>query len=221
MGLVDTLKKSFGLADDASEDDVAKLLAENIKGDLNTSTTTTNGNGDGSPQPKDKPDYDQLSQAIKGLRDTNEQIQFKELNDAIKNLREDKERLEASLRLSEANTAVQQLSEGKGYVLPVPAQEKLLQILVKSPKQLSDEIVGLFAEVKEKGLIELQERGRLRPEHDVLNTDDPVKLFTESVNRRMAENNLNYVDAVHQLASENPGLYKAYRNATFIEGQVK
>jgi hypothetical protein len=210
--LVDTLKKSFGLPDDATEDDITKLLTENLTGNK--------GNGDG-PKPTDQPDYDALAKAIKGLRDTNEAIQLKELNDAVRALREDKEKLQASLRLSEANSAVQQLSEGKGYVLPVPAQEKLLQILIKSPKQLSDEIVSLFTEVKEKGLDELEERGRLRPEHDAIHTDDPVKQFTTSVERRMTENNLSFSDAVHQLANENPALYKAYRNATFIEGSVR
>jgi len=212
--LVETLRKSFGLPDDATEDDITKLLTENLKG------STTN-NGDGGVTSTDQPDYAALSKAIKGLRDTNEQIQLKELNDAVRQLREDKDKLQASLRLSEANSAVQQLSEGKGYVLPVPAQEKLLQILIKSPKQLSDEIVALFGEVKEKGLVELEERGRLRPEENTIHTDDPVKQFTASVERRMTENNLTFSEAIHQLASENPALYKAYRNATFIEGQVR
>lgn len=212
MALLETLRESLGLSDDATEDDVAKLLAENIK------KPATNGNGDGTT---DKPDYDALSDAIKGLRDTNEAIQLSQLQDQIRSLREDKDKLQASLRLSEANTAVQQLSEGKGYVLPVPSQEKLLQILIKAPKQLSDEIVALFSEVKEKGLVELSERGKLRPDAEMVQTDDPVKNFTLGVERRMSENGVSYVDAVHQLASENPALYKAYRNATFIEGQVR
>lgn len=213
MALLETLRESLGLSDDATEDDVAKLLTENI--DRKPST-----NGDGT-KTVDKPDYDALKDAIKGLRDNNEAIQFSQLNDEIKSLREDKEKLHASLRLSEANTAVQQLSEGKGYVLPVPAQEKLLQILIKAPKQLSDEIVALFTDVKEKGLVELSERGKLRPDAEMVHSDDPVKNFSQGVERRMSENSLSYVDAVHQLASENPALYKAYRNATFIEGQVK
>jgi hypothetical protein len=212
--LVDTLKKSFGLPDDATEDDITKLLTENLTGHKN-------GDGGDTPKPTDNPDYDALSKAIKGLRETNEQIQLKELNDAIRSLRDDNDKLQASLRLSEANAAVQQLSEGKGYVLPVPAQEKLLQILIKSPKALSEEIVALFSEVKEKGLVELEERGRLRPEENVIHTDDPVKQFTMSIERRMAENGLSYGEAVHQLAGENPALYKAYRNATFIEGSVR
>jgi len=213
MALLETLRESLGLSDEATEDDVAKLLAENIKREPST-------NGDGTKS-TEKPDYDALSDAIKGLRDTNEAIQLSQLQDQIRTLREDKDKLQASLRLSEANTAVQQLSEGKGYVLPVPSQEKLLQILIKAPKTLSDEIVALFTEVKEKGLVELSERGKLRPEAEMVHSDDPVKNFTQGVERRMSENGLSYVEAIHQLASENPALYKAYRNASFIEGQVK
>lgn len=222
MALAETLKKSLGLPETANEDDIVKALAEGMRNDFKGTESTDTKNGNGTVEGVEKnPVEDQFHRAVKGLRETSTEIQFREMTEHIRTLRDEKERLEASLRLSDANTAVQQLSEGKGYVLPVPAQEKLLQILIKAPKSLSEEIVQLFAEVKQKGLVELEERGRLRPENDILNTDDPVKMFTQGVERRMSESHLTYVDAVHQLASDNPALYKAYRNATFIEGQVR
>jgi hypothetical protein len=211
MSLVDVLKKSFGLSDDATEDDVAQKLSERITPPGNGN----NGNNGGDPT------LEGLDAVIKGLREQDEAAQLEKMNDVVKTLREHNDKLEASLRLSEANAAVQQLSEGKGYVLPVPAQEKLLQLLIKSPKPLADDIIKLFAEVKEKGLVELGERGRTDTDFELQHIDDPVQQFNIGVQRRMAENQLSYADAVRQLSRDNPSLYTAYRNATFIEGEVK
>lgn len=215
MALADTLKKSLNLPDSASEDDIVKALAETV-----AQNKEPEKNGDVT---QDKNLEASMAAAAKTLREKSEEIQLTEMQAAIKQLQDHNEQLMASLRLSEAHKAVQQLSEGKGYVLPVPAQEKLLQILVKAPKALSDDIVGLFSEVKEKGLVELNERGNNvnQDEFDMTRVDDPVKQFTMSVERRMSENSIGYTEAIHQLAQENPNLYKAYRNATFIEGSVR
>jgi hypothetical protein len=216
MAFTDSLRKVFGLSEAASEEDIADALNKR----LNT-PSENNGGGNGSGgEPKDDLKTS-LDEVIKQLRDQDEETQLKKLSDVNTQLRERAERLESALRLSEAQTAVQTLSEGKGYVLPVPAQEKLLQLLIKSPKPLADDIVKLFAEVKEKGLVELGERGRVDTDFDLSTIDDPVKQFSAGVERRMQENKVTMSEAMRQLSSENPALYKAYRNASFIEGEVK
>jgi hypothetical protein len=137
----------------------------------------------------------------------------------IKSLQEQNTKLTESLRLNKAHGQVRALSEGKGYVLPVPGQEDLLKILMEVPEETGDKIVKLFMELKDKGLVELGERGTVQGIQDVTLDElgDPIQQLGKLVERKMAEEKVDYGTALKEISVQKPQLYDAYRRAVDVK----
>jgi hypothetical protein len=218
MSLLDTLRKSLGLGENATEDDVAKKLAEGLKTEPTKNeppapAPTPNGNGhDGVTQK-------QLDEALEALRTSNDKASRAMADQVIKSLQEQNTKLTESLRLNKAHGQVRALSEGKGYVLPVPGQEDLLKILMEVPEETGDKIVKLFMELKDKGLVELGERGTVQGIQDVTLDElgDPIQQLGKLVERKMAEEKVDYGTALKEISVQKPQLYDAYRRAVDVK----
>lgn len=213
MGFKEILAGALGKkpeeAAQLSDDDLAVLLADVI-----------------SPKPTDAPpepkveehtqlSEDKLRRVFEDIRGLNNEAARQKMTEVMEDLRKSNAELQASLRLTEAHQRVKSLAEGsRGFIPTVPQQEELLKILHEAPKPTADAVFRLFQNIKDKGLVELAERGRTTPDVDLSSlSDSPVDLFMKKVSLAEAEHKITTGEALSRVSAENPELYERYRRA--------
>lgn len=222
MGFKEILAGALGKkpeeAQNLSDEDLAKLLAEVISKPPTTEP----------PAPTTEPvvpaqfspaDVEKVLNDIRGL---NTEAARQKMTEVMDDLRQSNAQLQDALRLNEAHARVKSLSEGsRGYIPNIPQQEELLKILHEAPKPIADRVYTLFKQIKEKGLVELTERGRVTQGIDFDSLpDDPKGLFLKTVELAEKQHSITFTEAMSRVSQERPELYESYRRAVDINQGV-
>ena len=224
MGFKEILAGALGKkpeeAQNLSDEDLATLLAEVIN---KPSETPADG-----PKPNEpKPDVQNFTPAdvervLNDIRGLNTEAARQKMTEVMDDLRASNAQLQDALRLNEAHARVKSLSEGsRGYIPNIPQQEELLKILHEAPKPIADRVFSLFKQIKEKGLVELTERGRVTNDIDFDSLpDNPKDQFLRTVELAEKQHGITFTEALSRVSSERPDLYAKYRNAVDINAGV-
>jgi hypothetical protein len=209
--LATALGKKPEEAEQLSEDDLTTLLTEALAKSTEVPTPPT------PPEPKQL-SADDIEKVLNDIRGLNSDAARQKMTEVMDDLRKSNAELQASLRLNEAHQRVKSLAEGsRGFIPNVPQQEMLLKILHEADKKTADAVFELFRSIKEKGLVELTERGRTTAEVDLSSlSDNPVDLFMKTVQLTEAERKITFGEAMSVVSSEKPELYERYRQAVDI-----
>jgi len=137
---------------------------------------------------------------------------------------------QAQVRQAQATRLTEQLQNGKKWALPAQVQNKLRAVMLSdTPDTVSLTDVGeMPKEIVQTGLVPLGEQ----TETDSTKTTesggapaDPVTAFVEKVNAYQKEHGgekeCSDNEALEAVALSDQAGYKAYRNASFIEGAVR
>jgi hypothetical protein len=210
--LASALGKQPEEASQLSDDDLAKLLAEVITKPQPPVVVEP------TPEPKPQLSEEEIAKVLTDIRGLNSEAARQKMTEVMDDLRRSNAELQASLRLTEAHQRVKSLAEGsRGFIPNVPQQEQLLKILHEAPKPVADAVFTLFQNIKDKGLVELTERGRTTPDVDLSSLNDsPVDLFMKTVQLAEAEHKITFSEALSKVSAEKPELYERYRQAVDI-----
>jgi hypothetical protein len=114
--------------------------------------------------------------------------------------------------MSEVDRQVASLSEGN-TVLTAAAKEEAKKLLLGTPKEFSESVLGLLKQVVEgKATVELGERGHIG---GAAATKDDAQKFSEVVDGIVKNDNLEYADAVSRASAMHPELFEAYRSQSY------
>lgn len=231
------LIKLLGLPDEATDEEVEAKLTELNKGkelDLSKAEITVGEDGtikvthpdaEGeithkveAPKAKEKEEESDAEKELAKLAEDNPAVA--KLLSETKTLKDDVAQLQAATRLSEVTTQLNELGATEKKGLPPAAAERFRKLMVRMPKQFSDEIHDALVELFKVGIVELGEQtGKTRkgsqPE------GDPVKKFMDVIDElREKDDKLDYRSAVAQAKRENPELFYEYQEAV-AEGNVQ
>jgi hypothetical protein len=215
MAFSDALRRALGLAEPADDDALAKQLVELLKPKQTDPTPPEST----PPTSTGELSTEDLAKALTELRTKGSGQQFKILEDTVKHLTEENNKVKATLRLTDSQSQVRRLAEGPGWILPIPAQETLLQVLLKAPDETRGKVIELFEGLKKTGLVELKEYGTSVPDELELTrlADNPVALFGSKVERYMSEHKgVSQVEAMNKVSAADPQLYREYRRAVDV-----
>jgi phage I-like protein len=210
------IRELLGLPKDATDEQVETALTErkpegepqgNEGGDQNKEPEGTEGDG-ANKEP---------IAANEGLPP--EVIQLAESNPAVKALVEQVTALgtslhqtQAALHLSEVNQQVKRLTEGtSGQVLPAAVKDDLTKALLEPTVE---NFTKVLTEVQKTGLVQLGEIG-VGGQAGAGDGMDSVKKFNDAVQKVIADDKLEYADAVTRVASLDPQLYNEYRENAY------
>jgi hypothetical protein len=202
-----------------SDEDLTKLLSEVINKPVEPKVEPT-------VEPKVEPKQlseDEIKKVFDDIRGLNNEAARQKMTEVMEDLRKSNSELQASLRLTEAHQRVKALAEGsRGFIPTMPQQEKLLKILHEAPKPTADAVYTLFTEIKEKGFVDLSERGRTsNADVDIESlSDDPRDIFVKHVKLYETEHKVSTADAYSRVSAEKPELYERYRRAVDINQGV-
>ncbi|MCA1799981.1 MAG: phage protease [Actinobacteria bacterium] len=218
------LARILGLSEDATEDDVkAKLseLAGSAPLDL-TKLSITESDGTVVVTHPDvegevthtlsisDPDPDPSEAELAQLAESNPVI-AKMLSDN-KRMQDDMDELKAQARLSEVTTQLSDLGKEHEAILPPVVQQKLAPIMVRLPKQLSDEIAESLKDIIKLGVIKFGEQVPGKPGGK--SDDDPVAKYLSEIERVKKDNDkLSTREAAAVVKRENPKLHFEYTDA--------
>jgi hypothetical protein len=213
--LAGALGKKPEEAQNLSDEDLAKLLAEVITA---KPIEPTEPKVEPTPTEPKQLSAEDIEKVLSDIRGLNSEAARQKMTEVMDDLRRSNAELQASLRLTEAHQRVKSLAEGsRGFIPNVPQQEKLLKILHESDKKTADAVFELFRDIKDKGLVELTERGRTMQQLDLESvSDDPRDLFMKHVKLVEQERKVTLSEAMSIVSSEKPELYDRYRQATDI-----
>jgi phage I-like protein len=108
------------------------------------------------------------------------------------------------------------LMKDKQLAVPPAVKERLRDILLKSPRQLGDQVFEAYKQTLELGLIDMTERGWQRRGGET----SPTQQYLTEIDAKMATNSkLSYADAAAQVARENPALAMQYRDESYIPSE--
>ncbi len=118
------------------------------------------------------------------------------------------------LREAEITQKLSDFDRSQIVLTPV-AKQRVVNLLNQMPTELSEEFWTLLTEMKRSSafLVELGERAGTTVNYG--SPKSAAKLFDEATTKLMSEAKLTYTDAVERVASENPNLYKRYRDEQF------
>jgi len=124
--------------------------------------------------------------------------------------------LEHSAKLSETKRKLAEVNApGSKYAIPPKVLKELEPVLVKLDDKEQDAILKQFLSMREDGLVELGERGRNDPDSQA--GDESKRLWDKVEQAQKANPKLSEIDALMQVAEENPDLYDKYRTQSYMK----
>ena len=214
------LARILGLSDDATEDvvkaklselagsaplDLTKLSITESDGSVVITHPDVEGEVTHTLSTKEEPSESALTK----LAEDNPLV-AKMLSDH-KKMQDDMNELKAQARLSEVTTQLSDLGRDHKAALPPVVQKKLAPVLVRLPKQLSDEIAESLKELVKVGIVALGESSPGKPGN---REDDPVVKYLGEIERLRKDNDkLSTREASAIVKRENPQLHADYTNA--------
>lgn len=244
MGWKETFAKALGLGDNASEDDVALKLAERIAGQSQNSPPVGSSSTPAaqtqqftvpeglSPQLRQIAELfgQQFAELQKQVGEQQQMMllsnmmsqQFGEMQSLLTNQQN-------QLQQTRAQQLTDQLASGSGkWALPAQTQNRLRTVMLSdNPNSVPLTEVGeMLKEIVTVGLVPLGEQTKTEPQKtEPASSPDAITAFVEKVNKYQEEHGgeekCSNEQALEAVSLTDPAGYTAYRNATFIEGQVK
>jgi hypothetical protein len=228
------LAKLLGLGEDATDEQVeAALNAKSAKLDLSKAEVTVSDDGtievkhpeaEGvvthkvePPAPKAETEP-KVEDAIAELEKTNPQAaaMLREQANETKQLSEEVKTLVATQRLNDVNVQLSEVGKGDKKALAPAVIGELAPLMVRLPKQLSDEFVAVLSKLTgDSGIVQL---GEVAPTGAGGNGDgesyNPVKKFYEAVEAKRIENDkLSFSEGVSEVQLSDPELFEDYKSA--------
>ncbi len=199
---LEALAKKLGVEYDAelTDEDLQKLVGEAAEAEP-----------ENEPDPDDEDEPEEIDdEALAQLAEDNPVIAL-----LLEERAETRKRigiLEASTRLSEVNVKLTELSSGKFTIAPA-LEKRIRSLAVKLDETSSTELFDILKDVA-KNVVELGEKGGRgdEPQH----FDDPVDEFNKRVKKLTEDGKTSYADAATQVALEEPALFDAYQEASYI-----
>ncbi len=205
------VRKLLGLPDDATDEQVQAKIDEGIT-KLEQPEPVVEPKVEVEPKPDEV-----MASELKKLAETSPALATA-LNAVLeqnKTLTETVGKLETANQLSNVNLKLNELSKGKQFAVAPAVQDKIRDAALAPT---ADKFFAVLGELVNGGLVELGERNGANPTHE----SNAVKSFTEKVDAAIKANDkLSYVDAVEAVASENPDLFRQYRDETYIQEGAK
>jgi phage I-like protein len=113
-------------------------------------------------------------------------------------------------------TELDGLMKDKHLAVPPAVKNQLREILIKSPKQLGDQVFDAYKSTLELGLIDMTERGWQRRGDD----KSPTTMYLTAIDEMMSANpKMTYATAAGRVASEQPQLAAQYREESYIPSE--
>lgn len=216
------LARILGLSEDVTEDDVkAKLseLAGSAPLDL-TKLSITESDGsvvithpdvEGEVTHTLTPEDEEVDESELAKLAEDNPVIAKMLSDN-KRMQDDMDELKAQARLSEVTTQLSELGRDHKATLPPVVQQKLAPVLVRLPKQLSDEVTESLKELVKVGIVKLGEdagKGRSGSQDE-----DPVAKYLSEIDSLKKDNDkLSTREAAALVKRNNPQLHADYTDA--------
>jgi phage I-like protein len=201
------LRQLLGLSEDATDEQVEAALVERPKEEVikekeEESLVTIAAS---ETLPKEVIELAEKSPAIKALVESVTLLQNTVGQQGV------------ALKLAETAVAVQKLAEPiNGKALPAATQTSLQSLMVKLPKELSDEVVALFTDLNKSGYVQLGEISN-SGDHSTEDGQGAAKRFNDKVDALMkSDDKLTYSDAVMSVSLAEPDLFQSYRESTYI-----
>lgn len=218
------LRKLLGLPEDATDEQVTAAF-EALPSDATIGTPgegEDEGNeGEGGGEPESQQQTIAATEGgIEGvikLAEASTDPVVKALAEVVGGLHKQVQVTETALHMSETANLVTKLAEPvNGQTLSAASQKKLTEVLAKSPKALSEQIVSLVEGLKKDGLVKLGETATQPGDRSEGDGDTATKKFNEKVEAlTTGDNPMSYGDAVEKVASEHPDLFEGHRQASY------
>lgn len=216
--LLKAMREKFGLSDDATEADILKAFDEAEVEETDDSDEETEDEVEETDEKVLTALSEKDQQFIKALAEDNPAV--KALTELVTRQGKDINKLQATTKLSEASVKLADWQRGGSkakFALPSAVTDAATKMLTEfSPAQtkaFSEFVDGIL----ETGLVELGERGKLRPTEG---GKSAAKTFSEKVAALMESGKLDYADAATKLSEDDPELFEAY-SAELYAGEVK
>ena len=191
------LRELLGLPEDATDEQVMTKLTEVTK--------------EQAPQAKD--DNKQLSEALAKLAEENPAI--KSLQEKLEAQSQQLAEQAATLRLSEIGVQLSEVTASaaaKKRAVPPAVMDSLKALMIKAPKQFSDELLVVVKQLGEVGFVELGERAGQSGGDD----KPAAERFVDAVKKLQEDNkDLSYGDAVERVAAGDPKLFSEYQSDSY------
>lgn len=210
------LAKSYGLPDDATEEQIMEAAdkqsadRDNNSGGDSSTTTTTTTTGSGPAVDSDQSRTDDGGTGTVAASDgiPADLLKLAENNPAVKWLadklaEQDKQiqTTQTALRLSEVENMMSKLSES----IPPAVSDELRKFMLSATQEQGAAVYKMFENLGQTGLVTLGESGQGAESG---NTNDAMKRFEEKVaEKRKADPALTYADAVDAVSLEEPKLF--------------
>lgn len=219
----------LGLPDNTPEDKVKEAFKQRLAplgstdGNGNKppepKPTTTEATTPATPEPKPKEENKPSTVAASEGKLTPEVLKLAESDPVVRMLADKVTALEAANRLSEVDRKLADLDTEEYAVAPAVAT-KLRDLMIELPTALSDKTFETVKELVAQGIgaVPLNEFGRVEPN----NERSATKQFSDAVDAKMkSDTNMTYGQATELVANENPRLFNAYRDETYLKEGAK
>lgn len=218
------LRKALGLAEDASDAEVTAKLTE-LRGLQTALSTLPNPTPPAPTPPKEDPkptDPPKITatvpELLAQLSDVNaDHPAIKMLSTIMEQQRTTIDAQQKALREIEVEQMLADLDRGKKFAVPPAVKDQLKEILLRSNKELGEQVYEAYKKTLELGVVDLNEYGWQRKGEAV----NPATALNAEVAKLMeADKNLQYADAYRQIAGMRPDLVQAVRQESYIKDGV-
>ena len=225
------LREALGLKEDATDAEVVAKLAEGLGAKLPIPTPTpapaptppaptptlpTQASEPASPE--------EVARLLRELSDVQGNPALKALTDLVKVQQKQLTDMshERHVQLVESQLAdLDSKMKDKHLAVPPAVKDQLREILIKSPKQLGEQVFNAYKQTLELGLVDLTERGWQRRGDD----KSPTQMYLTAIDELMSKpvgaggKKLSYAEAANRVAAENPQLAAQYREESYIPSE--
>jgi hypothetical protein len=220
------LREALGLKEDATDAEVVAKLAEG----LGTPTPTP------APAPAPTPaaptptpaftepaSTEEVAALLRQLSDVQGNPGLKALTDLVRVQQKQLTDMthERHVQAVEAQlVGLDSMMKDKHLAVPPAVKDQLREILIKSPKQLGEQVFEAYRQTLELGLVDLTERGWQRRGDD----KSPTQMYLTAIDEMMSKptgngKKLTYAEAAGRVAAENPQLAAQYREESYIPSE--
>lgn len=198
------LNKALGLAENTSEEDAFKALAEKL------TPPDPNGGSGGNKRPE-VPAVN-LSTELKKLSEENPMV--KALLETVDNQNKALQEFNKTLVEADISRKLAEFDQSKIVLTPV-AKDKIHDLLLDMPVNLHEQLWEILGLMKSSSglLVELGERAGANPRYG--RSKDSVSLFMDETNRIAQEKKISFDEAMAEVSRTNPELWDQYRSSSY------
>jgi len=203
------LRETLGLGEDATEAEILQAAQEAAEAEgPEDEEETEEETEEGTEEEETEGDAEQQ------LAELQNHPVIKKLLARTKSLEEDNRMLRATSKLSEVNATLSDWSshkDGRKFGLPPATHDDLRVVMLSENGKTAKAIHSFIDNLLDTGLVSLSERGGgSRQPSQAGGGGSAAKALSERTKALQKEQDLDYIDAVQQVAKEDPDLYNSY-----------